>query len=261
MPTSIANVDQYNTSMKKTLLDKCFFIDKVDADCAVDFGCADGELIRFLRSLFPEKTYIGYDESPKMIVEANVKNVETPDVWFFDDWDVVDKALDVYREKGMKTVLNLSSVIHEVYAYATQHQIDCFWDQVFQSGFDFVAIRDMMPSRNVDRRSDINDVVRVYQRANLSHLRHFESVWGSIESNKSLLHFLLKYRYVENWDREVMENYLPLHREDMLSIISRGYRIIYEEHFTLPFLQWQVQRDFGIDVKDRTHIKMILQRQ
>ena len=45
----------------------------------------------------------------------------------------------------------------------------------------------------------------------------FEDVWGAIcdvrakkVDTKRLFHFLIKYRYQENWAREVQENYLPV---------------------------------------------------
>ncbi|MGA1049083.1 MAG: hypothetical protein ACO3UU_13830, partial [Minisyncoccia bacterium] len=38
----------------------------------------------------------------------------------------------------------------------------------------------------------------------------FEKVWGSIfKDYRNFIHFLLKYRYTDNWEREVNENYLP----------------------------------------------------
>ena len=42
-------------------------------------------------------------------------------------------------------------------------------------------------------------------------LNDFENKWGSINNNyRTLLHWLLKYKYVINWSREVYENYLPI---------------------------------------------------
>ena len=46
--------------MKKSLLDKLFFLDKIDSEIIVDFGCANGELIKFMYNLFPNYIYIGY---------------------------------------------------------------------------------------------------------------------------------------------------------------------------------------------------------
>jgi hypothetical protein len=76
-----------------------------------------------------------------------------------------------------------------------------------------------------------------------------------------LVHFLLKYKYVQpNWSREVKENYFPFYREELLAKIPNEYEIIYHEHYVLPYLKNQIMKDFRIDLKDATHLKMILQR-
>ena len=46
----IANIKDYNTAMKKTLLDKIWWIDKIDKSVTTifDFGCADGSMTKFI---------------------------------------------------------------------------------------------------------------------------------------------------------------------------------------------------------------------
>ena len=82
----------------------------------------------------------------------------------------------------------------------------------------------------------------------------------SICDNYNLIHFLLKYRYTENWNREVHENYLPLSVEDIAGKIDAHYELIYFDHYILPFLANIVQVDFDITIKDYTHIKFIYQQ-
>ena len=69
----IQDYSEYNAAMKKSLLDKIFFMDKIDANVIVDYGCADGTLIHFLYSLFSEFTYIGYDIDTTMLTHATSK--------------------------------------------------------------------------------------------------------------------------------------------------------------------------------------------
>lgn len=46
----INNIDVYTSGMQKSLADKLFFVDKVDdIDTVIDFGCADGSLLREIR--------------------------------------------------------------------------------------------------------------------------------------------------------------------------------------------------------------------
>jgi len=255
----ITDYSVYNEGMKKSLLDKIFFMDKIDARVIVDYGCADGTLIHFLHSLFPEYQYIGYDIDDEMLEHARAKFDEddmTGTILFTSDWEEVKR----YSRSGISAVL-LSSVIHEVYAYGTRKDVDTMWDRIFNDSFDYIVIRDMVPSISMDKKSDINDVKNIMRKSNAGQLRDFEQAWGSIEQNKNLIHYLLKYRYTDNWDREVKENYFPITREELLSSITDDYTIEFHEHFVLPFLKNVVKHSFNIDIKDNTHLKLILKRE
>lgn len=252
---SIKNYDQYNANMKKSLLDKIFFMDKIDAKVIVDYGCADGTLIHFLSTLFPEFVYIGFDIDEKMVEIAREKfDTDNEQVIFTTDWAVVEAVT-----KTETSAVILSSVIHEVYAYGTRADVDNVWKRVY-SGFDYIVIRDMIPSITMDKKSDINDYRNVLSKADSGNLRDFENVWGSIEQNKNLVHFLLKYKYTDNWAREVRENYFPMSREEMISSIPMDFEIEFHEHFVLPYQKKIVREDFGITLKDNTHLKLILRR-
>lgn len=91
-------------------------------------------------------------------------------------------------------------------------------------------------------------------------LNDFENKQGSIERNKNLLHFLMKYKYEKNWKREVLENYFPIPLEELLSMIPPSYQIVYKDVFALPFTKEAIKKDFDIDIKDTTHLKLILQK-
>ena len=91
-------------------------------------------------------------------------------------------------------------------------------------------------------------------------LEDFERVWGKVETQRQLVHFLLKYKYTQNWDREVNENYFPIFTEDFMKRIPNSYRIVYKDIFTLPYTSWQIRKDFGFELTDNTHIKLVLER-
>jgi trans-aconitate methyltransferase len=82
----ISDLDIYLTRMQRSILDKMFFIDKVfePFKYILDFGCANGELIKAMKPMFPDYEYSGYDISREMI-EAARQHV--PDAKFYDDWD------------------------------------------------------------------------------------------------------------------------------------------------------------------------------
>ena len=259
--TPILDTVGYNEKMAKSLIDKIYFLDKVDADVFVDYGCANGVMLAFIEKVFPGVTLIGYDNDAQMIETAKATNPGSG-ILFTSDWNEVIEAVKGYKEKGRKACLVLSSVIHEAYSYLSSAELAAMWDQVWGKDgfrFDAIAIRDMMVSRTTSRPSDPMAVARVRQVFDLEKLGEWESNWGSIDENWSLTHFLLTYQYTVNWKREVKENYLPIAYEDFLNSIPRHYVPTFKEHFTLPYLRRSVRKDFGIELADRTHIKLILE--
>lgn len=249
---SIKDYSLYNQRMGTTLFDKLFFIDKIEPDLIVDFGCADGLLLRTIQSV-KSTSLIGYDIDPNMAELSK-------DLTIYSKWNQVINHINV---NGYTSVaVNLSSVLHEVFHYGSKSDIDTFWNQIFDSNIKYIVIRDMIPGGSIVRPSSVNDIRKVYHKY-LGHkaLNDFERIWGSIEDNKQLIHFLLKYKYLTpNWEREVKENYLPITRETLLSKIPLDYDIVYHEHYVLPYLYRNVKSEFGIEIKDNTHLKLILER-
>jgi SAM-dependent methyltransferase len=252
--SDIDDITYYNKEMCKSLIDKAFFLDKVDANIFVDFGCADGSLIAFIKHLFPKAIVIGYDISKEMLAIAATK-VDAP---LFSDWDEVIQYIESIRTENSKTAVVCNSLIHEVYAYGDETSITKFWDNIYNSGFDYIVIRDMCVSDTVNRPSDSIAVANIRQKYDRNRLREFEAEWGVIDSNWSLIHFLLKYRYVTNWKREVKENYLPLSFEELLQNIPSTYTPEFVDHFILPFTRSQAYKSLGVTIADNTHIKLIL---
>ena len=254
--THIPDIEHYNQEMAKSMIDKIYFMDKVDADVFIDFGCADGTLIKTLSNLFPQHTYIGYDISEQMIDIAK-SNVPNPRCHFASDWDNIIESLSTTHQ-NQKTCLILSSIIHEIYSYLNPEEIKKFWSRVWDTNFNYIVIRDMMVSKTVSRPSDPLAVARIKQVFDSNKISEWEAQWGSLYENWSLVHFLLTYRYTENWTREVNENYLPVNLETFFSNIPHKYYPMYIEHYTLPFIQSEVEKDFGIQLQDKTHLKFIL---
>jgi hypothetical protein len=249
--TPINNYDTYVNGMKKSLNDKLFFLDKVsDIDTIMDYGCADGSLLKdiYIRDDHDYKL-IGYDIDEEMIKKARDG---TRVIFSSDYYDCL------MRINPQKTLLNLSSVIHEVYSYAkSQYDIAIFWKRVFEIGYEYISIRDMCVSKSAERVSSVLDLKKIYKHPKLDS---FYENSGSVLNNKNLIHFLMKYRYTENWEREVRENYLPITHEELMEKIPVNYEIVYHEHYILPFLQDKVGEDFGIKLKDNTHVKLLLKK-
>lgn len=252
---SIDNLDKYLDDMTKGFSDKLFFLDKINLDVLVDFGSADGQMLDYLSKIKPNIKLIGYDLDEDMIKQSKSKY---SNIHFTDNWDEV---IDLVNEsKGKKGIL-LSSVIHEIYSYAGGRMIKRFWnEQVFNDAFNYVIIRDMIPSISFEKMN-LKDIKKIKEKSDPKYLADFESIWGEIGNNfRTLLQWLLKYKYTDNWDRESKENYLPITLEYLKSNkIPSDWGIIFEEHYLYDYIKQQIKKDFDIDLIEPTHLKMIIQ--
>lgn len=255
----IEDRDAYVTSMKRSMVDKMFFAGVVSPAALVDYGCADGALLRAYDSMFPGSRLLGYDSCPNMVRRARVAAAGHRHLGFHSDWAEVEDWLGDREDRSGSAVL-FSSVYHEMESYLSADDMDEQWSRVWGSCFDHVILRDMMLSRSVARPSDPLLVARIRQRYDAERLREWERYWGSIELNHSLTHFMLTYRYEANWDREMRENYVPVFVEDFIGSVPITYEIVHFEHYTLPFLRDRVREDFGVELTDRTHVKMMARK-
>lgn len=254
----ISDLDVYNLRMTKSMIDKLFFLDmSVNLEGVLDFGCADGTLLRHVDAFCPGLKLVGYDLDPEMV---RLAASQFPKACFSSDWQAaVDAAFS--GGVGSNICLNLSSVIHEVYSYSGAEGIDTFWKRAYGSGFEYIAIRDMMLSESADRVTPIRDEMRVRtSRGHAKQLREFEAIHGSIANNKNFLHFLMKYQYLENWEREVAENYLPLSTTRFFEMMPTDYEVVIYNRYSLPYLGYCVKRDFNVEIADDTHVKILLRR-
>lgn len=256
----IKNIESYNQNMRTTVNDKLFFMPMVDFDILVDFGCADGACIEEMMKMKPDAIYIGYDLSDKMIRMAKIN---CQNAFFFSNWIEVLNKINSVKKPGDVVVVNCSSIIHEVYHYGSIRSINWFWKQIFSGDFDYFVIRDMAISNQTEVASPM-EWVNAVNRVAASNVQlgkmlvDFISTYGHITNTENLIHFLLKYRYVANWDRECYENYLPDFVEVFFDTISRHSEIQYFETFALPYTVNQIKNDFGIDVSSvKTHYKLI----
>jgi ribosomal protein L11 methylase PrmA len=236
--------------MSKGIDDKLFFrdlIDYNDVSTVVDFGCADGAL---LKALWDEKRrFVGYDISPKMI-ELALRNFDKPNIFY-------TTAFPEDNYSSTNSLLNISSTIHEVYSYGAD--IEDFWKKVFNSGFKWIAIRDMMPDQfDTDIPFDI--LSRFKHRCDSRRLNDYENIWGPIKTERDISHFLLKYRWLDNWEREVRENYFPVNINEILEKVPENYKVRFQHTFVLPFLKNWAFEELGVDITSTTHVKLILER-
>lgn len=269
----IADAGWYNMEMAKPLIDKIYFLDKVDAGMFVDFGCANGVMLGFIEKVFPGYKLVGYDVNEEMLEEARARDPSSS-IIYTSDWNVVLEQIAQYKadaRKGEdKVCLVLSTCRHELESYLDENEKQDAYDKIWgisRSGpkvfeFDYVAFRDMMVDKSASRPSNPKSVARVQQVFEASHpglISQWESRWGSLTENWSLTHFFLTYRYTANWEREYRENYLPTNYQDFMASVPRKYMAIYKDHFILPFLERRVREDFDIALADATHLKVVFE--
>lgn len=267
----ISDYGTYTDGMRKSMADKTWFLDKIDgATEIVDYGCADGALLQYIADAMPnvfKLTGVDIDERMLKLASVNLSCNCDQSVALFTPKQFGDISASTYV-----SCLNCGSVIHEVYSYGTPESIEEFWKFVFNSGFQYIAIRDMAMSK-IDilaSYSVIDDALRKisnYNQRNPTAGKRFNEFLHYIDADsveastwRDIVHYLLKYRYVTNWDREMKENYLPLLTEEILLKIPSNYRVKYYEHYTLPYLKDKVMEDFSIDLNAKTHYKLLLER-
>lgn len=212
-------------------------------------------LCKEIGDCFPEWRLYGVDADDKMIEKA-MMNCDSAEY-------ILSKEVpyDIIKDVADNAVFNLSSVIHEIYSYLSVEMVSKFWNDLFRSGVKYIAIRDLMLGVAAFREADINDTASILNHSNESIVRDFCENWGNLTQQNNLIHYLMKYRYRENWEREVAENYFPITVEQLLSIIpTERYKIVYFSHYILPYNRSKIYEDFGIELKDNTHIKVLLER-
>jgi len=249
---AITNLNKYLDSMQKGINSKLFFLNLIQTDCIVDFGCADGYLLETIRKYKPNLKLIGYDIDNRMI---NILKKKKTDIFFTSDWE---KVKDITNQYHRPTLL-LSSVIHEVYSYGTSREIRMFWEkQVFINSFHYIVIRDMVPSLKDMKYTPVY-LNTIRKKSDPVQLKSFEDYWGKINNSKTLLHWLLKYSYKENWKRELYENYLPITIEELFSKIPSNWFKIYNKHYTYSFIKERIRKDYDVELELPTHLKLILE--
>lgn len=94
----------------------------------------------------------------------------------------------------------MNSVMHEVLSYSTYWDTVSLFEEIDNSGVEFIAIRDMYEHNN-DFECLIPENERSACLESASKVRHNSAALD-------LLEYLLKADYKTNWRREVEERYL-----------------------------------------------------
>lgn len=276
----IHNIDTYIKGMSATLKDKMWWLDLIpgEIDTVIDYGCAQGDLALLL----PDKyRYIGIDNSPEMLQLARHNHL----LHFGRRSEFYPSLIEANgKYEPSTTVLVLNSVMHEIFSYLTPAEVHALFEEMFGSGIRCVAIRDM-------HLPDAEAIGRIGTHSNRERLNQsfrYSNLWteymnyvlydryteGYIQEDKGrgkfegmpvyMTEFLLKYRYVENWKREMREYYLwPWLQMISQYIKADGddhgfYAVAHESEFRVSFIVDKIKEDFDIDFDLNTHRKVLL---
>lgn len=261
------NLDTYTTEMAKSVWDKAFFMDKIPgAKCIIDFGCADGAMIRFLAPLFPDITFIGFDISDKMISMARSSKPFYPNVMFFKrHTDVIDYAKRITTYDPSEICINFSSVLHEVFSSTDGR--DTIEEMVNELQPKYITIRDMYCDDPVEfistkRVGTLLDNIAAYEGRDINQrFIEFTDKFGILKNWRDAAHLMMKIQWKDNgWEEELKENYFSWTLDDIFKLCPH-YSTMFECRYQLPYLteQWRLHYNwYNPDI--HTHAQFILRR-
>lgn len=259
--TNIQCYDCYLTKMSKTFFDKAWFMSHLPEDIytVVDVGCADGSFMEFLKRSGLDFDYIGIDNNPEMR-----KLTEEKGFMCYSSIKEFKESSCLFEE-NMCIILN--SVVHELYSYNNE---SVWWD-ILRFHPKYIAIRDMMYNP-IDRTrfylpvDDYEKIINVFKEKYPEQFDQFNNIWKYQDYEMQIAHFLLKYMYTENWEREVKENYLSYDINNIRKGLV-GYSIEFQTFYKLPYLVNKWKQDFELNKNPElneyirninTHYKMLL---
>ena len=246
----IANPQKYLERMSKPLQEKlrvAKFIPE-GTKTVLDVGCADGVVTIALAKMFPQIKFVGIDLS-KDFIDIARKNADGTNNVTFEHIYLRDRLINPERFD----VVIFCSVLHEFFSYgegistivkalADAHEILkpkgtlIIRDMVL---FDYMASSDLWLPKIIGKIMAKTELITM--------IKDFEGSFGEIKSIKQINHFLLKYKYTDNWARECRENYTSVSFEQYDRIIKLlGMKDQYRESYTIPYLENLWKEDFGL---------------
>ncbi len=245
---NIQNPLTYLDRMSKPLQEKlkvAKYISK-STKSVLDVGCADGTVTLALADMFPNINFLGIDLDQDFIDIANQKVEERENVRF----ECVYLREKLADEERYDVVL-FCSVLHEFFSYGEgiSSVVKALSDarELLNTGGEIV-IRDMLLYSYAEK-SDLwlEEILKKVRKPELlPQIDDFEKYFGKLNSIKQVNHFLLKYMYTDNWQREVKENYTPVNFEKYDQIFEiLGMTVGFQRSSTIPYLKSKWQTDFG----------------
>jgi SAM-dependent methyltransferase len=261
METTISDKEIYLSRMSKPLQEKLRVAKYIPtwAKQVLDVGCADGTVTCALAKLFPDIQFLGIDLDEEFInkareraVEENLTNVSFERLYLRDL---------LARPNKFDAVIFIS-VLHEFFTYGEgiSSVLKALADahELLNSKGEIV-IRDMILyeyTRHTVFQSDvISEKISAVKKLQ-PLIEDFEKYFRPIKHLYEINHFLLKYMYEENWDRESKEHYVPVTFDEYQKIFDLlGMELQLKDSYLIPFLKEKWQTDFGLTEDEMVGLK------
>lgn len=246
---NIQNPEIYLSRMSKPLQEKLKVAKYISKSCksVLDVGCADGTITLALADMFPNTNFVGIDLDENFIKVAQEKIGERKNISF----ECVYLRERLAQEQKFDVVL-FCSVLHEFFSYGEgiSSIVKALSDarEILNMGGE-VVIRDMLLYEYAAKSQLwLTEIVgKIKSKSEMTPLiDDFERYFGKITNVKQANHFLLKYMYADNWQREVKENYVPVSFETYDKIFELlDMEVRFQRSSTIPFLKDKWRADFG----------------
>lgn len=217
------------------------------AKTILDVGCADGTLTLAMAGFFPKVRFLGVDLDGRFIEEAEAKSRGVNNVRFEKVY-----LRDLLARPERFDAVVFSSVLHEFFTYGEgiSSVLKALADahELLTPG-GLIIIRDMI-LREYTKGATLEreDIIAKINKENLRpYIADFEKEFGKLDSVYKINHFLLKYWYTENWEREGKENYIPVTFERYEQIFALlGMTVQFQQSYLIDFLKDKWKKDFSL---------------
>lgn len=249
----------YCESMAKSLEDKLFFLNEIninDYDYIVDFGCADGRILEVLdEKLTNKKTIlVGIDKNKVMTNQLVLLAARTKHTMLVSTKLIIDDEIfNLLKREDKKNLIIFSSVLHEYN-----------WENFkrFFILFDTIVMRDMQSPEKFWYKVPESTRALVTKDFPGELLAKLERKYGYINDLERLYKYFLMYRYADNFDHELQEDYFSIIWENLKEWLTYDYvfHVLYEKDYILPFIKQDIKTKFGYELKYPTHKQIIFVR-
>ena len=212
----------------------------INARSILDVGCADGTVTEEIARRFPFAKVLGIDIDDDMIACSKPTQYNLSFQRIF--------LRELLAQEQRFDVIMFMSVLHEIYSYGSGvtsvvKALADAYELLNSNGV--LIIRDMAGAHEANLLGTIRTQI-ANNRSIFDKLVDFEMRWGRINSRRKANHFLLKYFYDTNWERELRENYLHLDIHKYIDVLDLFHmEVIRADQSLLPWLANKWQTDFG----------------